>query len=170
METVYRVNAKSGKIVSKSGATSDRMISPDEAEKAVLADVGLKRKAVWDMTVTRVNRYSKLLYSVEYTYRGISQFGEVDVFTGEVLSSSYPPEMDLSDLDTRLTEDEVLKTALSWLGDKDYDGCRIYGNGNQGRNEQHTNSSGNAGSRWKNNIQNPCDKNGSWNHNGRYFS
>ena len=127
METEYRVNAKSGKIVSKSGATSDRMISPDEAEKAVLADVGLKRKAVWDMTVTRVNRYSKLLYSVEYTYRGISQFGEVDVFTGEILSRSYPPEMDLSDLDTKLAEDEVLKTALSWLGDKDYDGCRIYG-------------------------------------------
>ena len=125
IETVYHIDAKSGKIVSKSGATSDMIIPEETAVNILLQNLRIKREALWDMGTVRRPLNNHLVYTVAYYYGGRRYESEIDALSGTPLTVSYPIDLSVADADTEFTEEDFLNAALSVLGIKDYGGYDI---------------------------------------------
>ncbi len=125
IETVYRVDAGSGKITGKSGVTPDKFITPDQAEEIATHDSGLRREAISALTVERGSQYSTLFYRVTYVYRSISYFAEVEIMSGEILSASCPMNVPPEDISTSMTKDGIIAEALKQLGISEYDAASV---------------------------------------------
>lgn len=121
-ETVYEVDAKTGKIKSRSGVVQSDMIGEEEALEAVLYEYGLEKDELSDCTCSFVSDGRRTGYEISFILDGKLYRFTINAFDGTFLErNGYLPEAN----HTSLSDEEALKITLDHFGLEEYESVEI---------------------------------------------